>query len=59
MVCDFLTARHQRNSFDWVITNPPFKSAEEFVLKAMPIAGAQKTHAQGCRMTSFIAAPIC
>jgi hypothetical protein len=35
---DFLTEPHEPNSADWVITNPPFRLAEEFVLQAMRIA---------------------
>lgn len=35
---DFLTKPHEPNSADWVITNPPFRLAEEFVLQAMQIA---------------------
>jgi hypothetical protein len=37
-VGDFLTAEHAERSFDWVITNPPFKLAEDFVRRAMTIA---------------------
>jgi hypothetical protein len=35
---DFLVGPHEANSADWVITNPPFRLAEEFVLQAMQIA---------------------
>jgi hypothetical protein len=35
---DFLTEPHELNSADWVITNPPFRLAEEFVLQAMRVA---------------------
>lgn len=35
---DFLTHPYGRNSVDWVITNPPFRLAEEFVLRALGIA---------------------
>jgi hypothetical protein len=35
---DFLKQPHAVDSFDWVITNPPFKLAEAFVLRALPIA---------------------
>jgi hypothetical protein len=35
---DFLSYPYQSNSADWVITNPPFRLAEEFVMRAMPIA---------------------
>jgi hypothetical protein len=37
-VSDFLTCRHKADAFDWVITNPPFRLAEEFVLQALQIA---------------------
>jgi len=37
-VRNFLTAPSQLNSFDWVITNPPFRLAEEFVLRSLKIA---------------------
>ncbi len=35
---DFLTAKHEIESYDWVITNPPFNLAEQFIAKALPIA---------------------
>jgi hypothetical protein len=35
---DFLTAPYEAGGFDWVITNPPFRLAEEFVVRAMTIA---------------------
>lgn len=35
---DFLLDPHEKESVDWVITNPPFRLAEEFVLKALTIA---------------------
>lgn len=35
---DFLDVEHDAGSWDWVITNPPFRLAEEFILKALPIA---------------------
>lgn len=35
---DFLTESYSGGSYDWVITNPPFRLAEGFVLRAMPIA---------------------
>jgi hypothetical protein len=35
---DFLTYPYRPLSADWVITNPPFRLAEEFVMRAMPIA---------------------
>ena len=37
-VDDFLSSSWDANTFDWVITNPPFKAAEEFVSKALPVA---------------------
>lgn len=35
---DFITHPFETNSVDWVITNPPFRLGEEFVLKALSIA---------------------
>lgn len=35
---DFLTYPYKPQSVDWVITNPPFRLAEEFVMRAMLIA---------------------
>jgi hypothetical protein len=35
---DFLKSKHIDNSFDWVITNPPFRLAEEFINRSMKIA---------------------
>ena len=35
---DFLKNTYRDKYFDWVITNPPFKLAEEFILKARSIA---------------------
>jgi hypothetical protein len=37
-VRDFLKHSYTPASVDWVITNPPFRLAEEFVMRAMPIA---------------------
>ncbi|GJL96101.1 MAG: hypothetical protein DHS20C05_25060 [Hyphococcus sp.] len=37
-VCDFLTYPYEANDYDWVITNPPFRSAEEFTQRALTIA---------------------
>jgi hypothetical protein len=37
-VRDFLTHPYPTSSFDWVITNPPFRLAEEFVLRALKVA---------------------
>jgi hypothetical protein len=36
-VRNFLTHPYEANSVDWVITNPPFRLAEEFVLRALEI----------------------
>ncbi len=35
---DFLTGNFEPKSVDWVITNPPFRLAEEFVLKGVKLA---------------------
>jgi hypothetical protein len=35
---DFLTQPVATNSIDWMITNPPFRLGEEFVLKALSVA---------------------
>jgi hypothetical protein len=37
-VRDFLTYPYEANAVDWVITNPPFRLAEEFVLRALRVA---------------------
>lgn len=37
-VRDFLTFPYEAKSHDWVITNPPFKLAEEFVDRALTVA---------------------
>lgn len=37
-VRDFLTYPYETNAVDWVITNPPFRLAEEFVLRALEVA---------------------
>jgi hypothetical protein len=37
-VADFLSADFGSKTHDWVITNPPFKSAESFILKSLEIA---------------------
>jgi hypothetical protein len=37
-VRDFLTYPYETNTVDWVITNPPFRLAEEFVLRALNVA---------------------
>ena len=36
-------------SFDWVITNPPFRLADKFVLRALPLA--DRGVAMLCRLT--------
>jgi hypothetical protein len=35
---DFISGFYKKNSYDWVITNPPFKAAEKFVLEAQMVA---------------------
>jgi hypothetical protein len=35
---DFLTYPYETNAADWVITNPPFRLAEEFVLRSLRVA---------------------
>ena len=37
-VADFFKANHTDQSFDWVITNPPFRLGEEFIRRSMAIA---------------------
>jgi hypothetical protein len=37
-VRNFLTFPHPIDSYDWVITNPPFRLAEEFVLRSLSFA---------------------
>jgi hypothetical protein len=37
-VKDFLKSNHPELSYDWVITNPPFRLGEEFIARAMKIA---------------------
>jgi hypothetical protein len=37
-IADFLKSKHAQQSFDWVITNPPFRLGEEFVNRSMRIA---------------------
>jgi hypothetical protein len=36
---DFLKCPYPIGSWDWVITNPPFRLAEEFVLRSLEISG--------------------
>lgn len=38
VIQDFLTHPHRMDSVDWVITNPPFRLAEAFVLKALTLS---------------------
>jgi hypothetical protein len=33
-VADFLKGKHPEAAVDWVITNPPFKLAEDFIIRA-------------------------
>ena len=35
---DYLTYPYEANAVDWVITNPPFRLAEEFVLRSLNVA---------------------
>jgi hypothetical protein len=35
---DFLSHDHSSEAYDWVITNPPFRLAEAFVLRGLQIA---------------------
>jgi hypothetical protein len=37
-VRDFLAYPFETNAFDWVITNPPFRLAEEFILEGLRVA---------------------
>ena len=37
-ICDYLKKPIEIGEFDWVITNPPFRLAEEFILKSIPVA---------------------
>jgi hypothetical protein len=37
-IADFLKVKHADQSFDWVITNPPFRLGEEFISRSMKIA---------------------
>ena len=37
-VSDFTNELYEAGSYDWVITNPPFKLAEEFIMRALPVA---------------------
>jgi hypothetical protein len=37
-VADFARTPHEAQSVDWVITNPPFRLAEDFILKSLSVA---------------------
>jgi hypothetical protein len=37
-VADFLTSPYEAGSVDWIITNPPFRLAEEFVKRSLIVA---------------------
>jgi hypothetical protein len=37
-VRDYLAVPYETNAVDWVITNPPFRLAEEFVLRSLQVA---------------------
>lgn len=37
-VRDYLSYPYERNAVDWVITNPPFRLAENFVLRSLDVA---------------------
>jgi hypothetical protein len=37
-VCDYLAYPCETNAWDWVITNPPFRLGEEFVLRSLKVA---------------------
>ncbi len=37
-VRDFLTFEYEAKEYDWIITNPPFRLAEAFVLRALDLA---------------------
>ena len=37
-VCDYLAVAFEANSCDWVITNPPFRLGEQFVLRSLSVA---------------------
>lgn len=37
-IADFLKTLYPAGEYDWVITNPPFRLAEEFIERALPIA---------------------
>jgi type I restriction-modification system DNA methylase subunit len=37
-VADFLKTKYPDQSFDWVITNPPFRLGEDFIVRSLKIA---------------------
>jgi hypothetical protein len=37
-VTDFLATPHEASSYDWVITNPPFRLGEEFINLGLKLA---------------------
>jgi hypothetical protein len=37
-VGDFIGNSHPKDSWDWIITNPPFRLAEEFILEGLRVA---------------------
>jgi hypothetical protein len=37
-VADFVKVKHSEQSFDWIITNPPFRLGEEFIARSLRIA---------------------
>jgi hypothetical protein len=37
-IADFLKSKHLERSFDWVITNPPFRLGEEFINRSLKVA---------------------
>jgi hypothetical protein len=37
-IFDFVAMSNHKETFDWVITNPPFRHAEEFVLRGLKVA---------------------
>jgi hypothetical protein len=37
-VREFLTHPHEKDSVDWVITNPPLRHSEQFVIRALDVA---------------------
>jgi hypothetical protein len=37
-IFDFVATSNHKESYDWIITNPPFRHAEEFVLRGLKVA---------------------